>query len=447
MEIVKLESRIMKAFAFLIFVVGFNTTFGQLTPNCMDVSAHVVYPAPLTQAQINSINASQQSQFPSVVKLAEPTSSYNCHNYAFVKSEGGSEFWLNTPGDDAFWNDQSYVSTTNTAQSNLKVSYQGDHSAVTTSIANQAISKWGSWGLYRHNITDVPSSYLPNSALTYYRRKPTITSPSIICSSGTFGLQDQPTGTSISWSSSFATGLAINATTGFATRQNNFNGQVIITATITNGCVSSNITRNVNVGNYTPSGSGSVNSNCSGNSFNVLNTSLSGICSANTPIYFTYRITDPNYSNLVFTPVSVPSGASWSGGGGNLFMTVNTPSSQGSRSATIGLSATGPCGAYNVNFISTAVNISSWRFSVSPNPSDGQVTVSTDNESLLDADSQNLIYAIKVTDPSGTRSESFEYERGVNSASISLKDHHPGLYILSVYDGKNWSSKQLLIRK
>jgi hypothetical protein len=448
MEIVKLKSRIMKAFAFLIFVVGFNTTFGQLTPNCTDISAYVVYTAPLTQAQINSINASQQSQFPNVVKLAEPTSSYNCHNYAFVKSEGGSEFWLNTPGDDAFWNDQSYVSTTNTAQANLKVSYQGDHSAVTTSVTNQAISKWGVWGLYRHNITDVPSSYLPNSTLTYYRRKPTITGPSLICSSGTFGLQDQPTGTSISWSSSFATGLAINATTGFSTRQNNFNGQVIITATITNGCGSSNITRNVSVGNYTPLGTSSVNSNCSGNSFNVLNTSLSGICSANTPVYFTYNIADPNYSNFVFTPVSVPSGASWSGGGGNLYVTVYTPSSSGSRSATIALSATGPCGAYNVNFNSSAVNISSgWRFSMSPNPSGGQVTVSTDSESLSDNESQNLIHAIKVIDPSGTRSESFEYKGGINSTTVSLKDHQPGMYILSVFDGKTWSSKQLLIQK
>ena len=59
-----------------------------------------------------------------------------------MKSEGGSEFWLNTPGDDAFWNDGSYSATTNTAQANLKVSYQGDHSAVTTSTSNQAISKW-----------------------------------------------------------------------------------------------------------------------------------------------------------------------------------------------------------------------------------------------------------------------------------------------------------------
>jgi hypothetical protein len=165
-------------------------------------------------------------------------------------------------------------------------------------------------------------------------------------------------------------------------------------------------------------------------------------------VYFAFNITDPNYSNFVYTPVSLPSGASWSGGGRSLNLTVYTPPSSGSRTATIALRATGPCGPYNVNFNATAVNISSgWRFSMSPNPSDGQVTVSTDSESLSDKESQNLIHAIKVTDRSGTRSESFEYKGGINLTTISLKDCQPGLYILSVFDGKTWSSKQLLIRK
>ena len=259
---------------------------------------------------------------------------------------------------------------------------------------------------------------------------------------------NQPFGTTPSWSSSNPSGLSINSSTGVATRQNNFNGQVTITATLGGACGNTNFPRLVNVGNYPPIGISSVNSNCSGNSFNVLNTSLSGICSANTAIYFAYNITDPNYSNFVYTPVSVPSGASWSGGGRNLNVTVYTPSSSGSRTATIALSATGPCGAYNVNFNSTAVNISSgWRFSMSPNPSDGEVTVNTDSESLLDKDSQTLIYAIKVNDPSGLGSETFEYQSGINSVSISLKDRQPGMYILSVFNGKTWSSKQLLIQK
>ena len=126
-----------------------------------------------------------------------------------------------------------------------------------------------------------------------------------------------------------------------------------------------------------PIGMSSYNSNCSGNAFNTLNTSLSAACTANTPIYFQYRITDPNYSNFVFTPVSVPSGATWSASGGNLYMTVNAPPSQGSRSATIALSATGPCGPYSVNFTSTAVNYYSggYYYSSFPNPTSETLTI------------------------------------------------------------------------
>ncbi len=266
-----------------------------------------------------------------------------------------------------------------------------------------------------------------------------------ICSIGTLNLRNpnclQPT-----WSVVSGTATITPVGTNQATITSTVAGSVTVRATA--GNYTSETTFNITVGNPTPAGSSSVNSNCSGNSFNVLNTSLSGICSANAAVYFAFNITDPNYSNFVYTPVSLPSGASWSGGGRSLNLTVYTPPSSGSRTATIALRATGPCGPYNVNFNATAVNISSgWRFSMSPNPSDGQVTVSTDSESLSDKESQNLIHAIKVTDRSGTRSESFEYKGGINLTTISLKDCQPGLYILSVFDGKTWSSKQLLIRK
>jgi subtilisin family serine protease len=286
------------------------------------------------------------------------------------------------------------------------------------------------------------------AVLEAYRIGNVVNGAALVCSSNPYALQNSPNANRISWSTSNSAGVTIDAN-GLATRVNNFIGQVTITATIGGACGNVSFTRVVNVGNYPPVGSSSVNSNCSGNSFNVLNTSLSGICSANTAVYFTFNITDPNYSNCVFTPVSLPSGASWSGGGRTLNVTVYTPPSSGSRTATFALSATGPCGPYNVNFNASAVNISSggWRFSMSPNPSDGQVTVSADSESLLEKDSPNLIHAIKVTDPSGTRSESFEYKGGITSTTISLKDRQPGLYILSIFDGKTWSSKQLLIQK
>jgi cell wall-associated protease len=76
-----------------------------------------------------------------------------------------------------------------------------------------------------------------------------ITGPSLICTNGTFNLQNQPAGTTITWSSSNPNGLAINPTTGVATRQNNFSGPITLTATINGGCAPVNLTRNIWVGN------------------------------------------------------------------------------------------------------------------------------------------------------------------------------------------------------
>jgi hypothetical protein len=106
---------------FLIVHVTAEIT-GQSTPKGTGLSQHIISNTPLTQSQINSINSYVSSTFPNAVKLEEPTSSYNCHNYAWVKSAGGGTFWLNTPGDEAFWNDGSYVSSTNTTSPNIRVS-------------------------------------------------------------------------------------------------------------------------------------------------------------------------------------------------------------------------------------------------------------------------------------------------------------------------------------
>ncbi|RZS95389.1 S8 family serine peptidase [Cecembia calidifontis] len=76
-----------------------------------------------------------------------------------------------------------------------------------------------------------------------------ITGPNLICTNGTYNLQNQPAGTTITWSSSNPNGLAINPTTGVATRQNNFSGPITLTATINGGCAPVNLTRNIWVGN------------------------------------------------------------------------------------------------------------------------------------------------------------------------------------------------------
>lgn len=156
---------------FLLYLLFLQIiSFAQSTPNGTNVSSYVVYLPELSQSDINWINNEQQNVFPNAVKLADPTRTYNCHGYAWIKHDGGGDYWLNTPGDDQFWLDNSYQQTSNTTKQNLRVSYQGDHSAVTTATPGVCISKWGAWGRYSHNTTYVPIDYQPNNPLTYYER-------------------------------------------------------------------------------------------------------------------------------------------------------------------------------------------------------------------------------------------------------------------------------------
>jgi len=148
--------------------------------------------------------------------LDEATYKYNCHAYAWHISEGGSKVWINTPNDDNYWEDCSYVEVTNQADAN-KVSFGGpcyqtwttclgdsytnpcDHSAITTSSLDYFISKWGSSPLFRHHKNDCPYS---TEDLHYYAPL-FISGSSTVCSSGTsFSIDNFPSNASITWNQS-----------------------------------------------------------------------------------------------------------------------------------------------------------------------------------------------------------------------------------------------------
>jgi Secretion system C-terminal sorting domain len=60
-------------------------------------------------------------------------------------------------------------------------------------------------------------------------------SPSVICTAGTMTITNQPTGTSVVWSSGNPSALNIDPA-GIATRLNNFTGGVSVSATVSNAC-------------------------------------------------------------------------------------------------------------------------------------------------------------------------------------------------------------------
>ena len=159
----------MTLFLLLLMLVG-GSSYSQTTPNGTSVASDISYEPLITQYEYDWANWYQEYYFPNVTKLEEPTKTYNCHGYAWLKYDGGGDYWLNSPGDDKFWLDNSYIQTSNTTNANLRVSFQGDHSAVTTSTPGVCTSKWGYGGRYMHNTTNVPPGYQPNNTLTYYER-------------------------------------------------------------------------------------------------------------------------------------------------------------------------------------------------------------------------------------------------------------------------------------
>jgi serine protease len=203
-----------------------------------------------------------------------------------------------------------------------------------------------------------------NALLEAYRVDNQIIGNGLVCSTANYSLQNAPNPNRISWSSGNPTGLSINATTGSATRLNNFSGSVFITATINSGCGAVNITRSVWVGtphitnmrvNNMPYFTGMNMQVCPGN--NWLNV---------TPV-------GGNVGNASWT---VPSGISnWAG---TNTLDFNYPQNY-SNSLAISVRASNSCGqGPNFNFFLSKKTFgcnSSFGLIIYPNPPQDQFSV------------------------------------------------------------------------
>ena len=134
---------------------------------------------------------------------ATTTSTYNCHSYAWNMSEGGPTCWIgcnSTTNEDIYWNDQSYIETTEAYASKISY-YADDHSARQTATQGMYISKWGNKVLMLHANNDGPAEY-QMSYRKYYKLNPGINgSTEALCSNQerTFTSNTTITGSSYSW--------------------------------------------------------------------------------------------------------------------------------------------------------------------------------------------------------------------------------------------------------
>lgn len=103
------------------------------TPNGTSITAWELLSGDYTQFEKDSIKFDLLYYYSyRITFIDEATYSYNCHAYAWYVYEGGERVWVNSPGDDAFWNDGSYYQVSNPLEA-TKVSFASDdHSAITT---------------------------------------------------------------------------------------------------------------------------------------------------------------------------------------------------------------------------------------------------------------------------------------------------------------------------
>ncbi|MDX6610940.1 MAG: hypothetical protein QOD75_126 [Blastocatellia bacterium] len=110
----------------------------------------------LTSAQIASANAYVADNYPLAVRETDASRKYNCHSYAWHDQSTSNNKWMGSPGDDTYWNDGSYLSTTS-GVANRRVSYPAskDHSAIVYNSTTFR-SKWGQLPRMRHAYSYCP---------------------------------------------------------------------------------------------------------------------------------------------------------------------------------------------------------------------------------------------------------------------------------------------------
>ncbi len=290
-----------------------------------------------------------------------------------------------------------------------------------------------------------------------------ISGSNVICTNGgtsVFTLQNPPScgSSSIAWSFSDASIGSISPTTGTSTTltANNMflNGTGTLTASVPTACGTPTVTEPINVfilglvsGTYYSTSNGQT-SPTEGLSFLGQNEVVSyGTSGQEVDVFITLTpLPGATFSwNFTsgFTPVPIteyggPNEIELALGGGHA---TNT---------SLSITMTEPCGTFTQNF---AFEVSGFNnddaIKVLPNPVRGsQVAVSIQPGKNQTAEpTPQMIYGVKLTDLSGRILQSVDYKAGISTANIQFPGVEPGSYFLSVFDGKKWRTKLLLVSK
>ncbi len=276
----------------------------------------------------------------------------------------------------------------------------------------------------------------PYSVLGLDNPNTTVSGASPLCSTTQYSLQTIPAGSTISWLSSNPTGLQINPVSGSATRNNNFNGNVTVTATYNGGnCSGSIVSKNIYVGlpgatNTTlifPSGKRGIDpvTLCAGCTYTFGSDFVSGATS------FTWVL---------------PSGFSFVSGSTTKSPGIKTSSTNGTY--TLYCSADNSCGSsWTHNLTITIGGGGQQQIVVYPNPSSTDLTIE-----YLSSDSALAVESINGNDFTAKLIDESQNEVRIGSSlkgkiHFDTKDVREGYYYLHILIGKELITRHILIKK
>ena len=265
---------------------------------------------------------------------------------------------------------------------------------------------------------------------------------SICTGSSTYTLTGAPTGTSIAWSLTNTSIASVTPNGTQATVTKTGNGSTVLTAVVGGNCFTNNyVTKTIRIGTYAAS-----EYNITQNPATVY---LGNTVQFGMPWYYY-----PPESGTTYN-------WNWDG-------SLDYISGQGTSVVTLGTSrvtqlqkpwvigkANNSCGS---GPMSPAVYLSYYNGAsivITPNPAKNQIFVSslttnqtgTEKLSTRNSGSSSLMYGIKIIDRFGVMRKILQYKAGITSTIIPVADLNAGTYIISVFNGKYWSSQKLLIQK
>ncbi len=128
------------------------------TPRGTSVAV-IVMTTELSAAVIADYNNRVATQYPLATRETNSSRKYNCHSYAWHSSSTANDKWMNTPGDNKYWEDGGYTfwHPPYIWFSDMKISWgQDDHSARWVGTGNSVRSKWGQWPRMLHTRDYTP---------------------------------------------------------------------------------------------------------------------------------------------------------------------------------------------------------------------------------------------------------------------------------------------------